>query len=447
MKKSMKEIDDIVRNKLMNYEEEPSPNLWRRLSERLFRSKLINGLFFLFIILFGFFFWLMMPKPFAENTEMQNSVVTDVAKVFVAESVIKQNTETYSIHDLQEKDKAEINNNRIIDSIKEVEKAADSDKDDNQQFEQIDISKNQNVDNIEVPVNDVLLERRSRIHLITSKPIDTFFYGEVNEDLWDKENDNTILINSLTDVTNSSRFSISLEYGRAFTWKRLQSEAQYQDFKRYRMNHEESVINSLFGVRFNYHYKNWVFSSGLEYVTIGEKLNYDITKVVVNPEGGYFHVDPIYVTTFDQENNVIPMLIGYESTWVEAYKNEYSRVDNTNRYSYIEIPFLIGYRFKQQKITFQPFLGMTCGFLYAASGKWPQMNSADFTEINKHSGYLTKVNYNVTFNLNLEYQMTPNYGLFISPFYKKGLNSIYRNYMLSGTYNTFGVKMGINIYL
>lgn len=73
-----------------------------------------------------------------------------------------------------------------------------------------------------------------------------------------------------------------MELGRNISWKSLSGDYQYQNFIDYREANEEIIANTVFGMKFNYHLKNWVFSTGLNYTTIGEKINYNINETVVD---------------------------------------------------------------------------------------------------------------------------------------------------------------------
>jgi hypothetical protein len=186
---------------------------------------------------------------------------------------------------------------------------------------------------------------------------------------------------------------------------------------------------------------------GLGYTTYGEKLHYQLSETVVDPEGGYFDVDSLWMPNYNAENNYDPILIGYNTTWVDEYKQIFYGVENTNLYHYVEIPVSIGYRFNHNSFSVSPSVGMSLGILYQASGRLLTSNSGAFEDISKNSDYLQSNVNNVSFGLSLEYLVTPNYGLYIKPFYKQGLNSIYKNYPLSASFRNAGFKIGINIYL
>ncbi len=440
MEKSIKEIDNIIKDKLINYEEDPSPKFWSRLNGRLARPRILSALIFIVILMSGLLYYMLMPELDAEIVAEQISINT------ITNIIEQQENDQKIVNSLSEKQKV---SEKVItqSSIRDQENT-------NIENEQTGVTKGI-VENdkktliveseSEGQVDEIILNDGSRINLIVPKSISNITYDDKNQNQFSKK-EIEFGSNSLVNNTYScSRFSLSLELGRNISWKSLSGDSQYQNFIDYREANEEIIANTVFGMKFNYHLKNWVFSTGLNYTTIGEKINYNINETVVDPDGGYFNVDTLWASIYDQHGNWVPMIIGYNKTWVEEYKNENYTIENINTYSYFEIPVLIGYSFHKGNFTVRPSVGLSLGLLFSASGKLPNINPPEFSELSNESNYLKPVIGNLIFDLSLEYLLNENYGIFIKPFYNKGLNSIYQNYPLSGNYNNAGIKIGVNI--
>lgn len=437
MENSLNKIDSIIRDKLINYEEDTSHNFWNKLNSRLSGKGIKNVIVVLIAILSGLVFWMMMPELKTE-TDIENVTHTNIPNITVepklkvvtnGEQKIALSKETTSYNKQTKNDKTNDNTTITSDSKTEEEIIVPSGN----------IYKEHSQNNEYERITDyrISLLKTNTTSILSPVEANNFTVG--NRDIPGTFSDNNLNV--------TSRFSISMEIGYDISWKQLTSEPQFDDFKNYRIKNEKPVTNLSYGIKFNYHYKNWVISTGLDYTSVGEEINYNIKETIVDPDGGYYNVDPIWANIYDQDNNLVPLLIGYEKTWIEEYKEINYKVESINQYNYIEIPFSIGYNFAFRKFSVCPSAGMSFGFLYSASGSIPQINSTEFIELDKSSKYLQKKVTNFSFGLSFEYLITPNYGIYIKPVYKQGLNSIYKNYPLSGKYRNAGVKFGISIYL
>lgn len=440
MEKPNNEIDKIIREKLLDYEENTSPHFWARLRGRLYGRSVFNGLFFSIVVLSGMVFWMIVPKPnvdeIAGENQFHQKEVPETSIVPISnekgkdKQTIKKSKKTFS-NAIQMEDN-EIEPVQLASKNRHVEEKSPKSNIGIPDVQTCvnEIKRNNYKANHIAPMQTFVLTANETPQLINNNGIGDFKYG--------------ILHNSMDSY---HRFSVSMEVGYDVSWKQLSSDHQFEDFKDYRAKNEKPVTNLSYGIKFNYQYKNWVVGAGLDYTSVGEEINYDINETIVDPNGGYYDVDTVWAIIYDLDDNLVPMIIGYDRTWVEEYKDINYGVSNTNRYNYIEIPVSVGYRFAMRKFSICPTVGMSFGFLFSASGNLPLYDSTNFGELNEKSGYLEKSIANMSFSLGFEYSITPNYGVYIKPFYKQGLNSIYNNYPLSGIYRNAGVKFGINIYL
>jgi hypothetical protein len=443
MDKPIKEIDELIREKLINYQEDTSPAFWLRLNTRLSRPRIINGTILSIATLAGLLFWLMMPKPDVEAKILikpiteQNTTTTTSKQTIESQPGTTPDINSQAMNFPITKEQIETINNKIVTTPIGVA-ATTSDK--------IIVAIKQPTNGLNTQNSALLLHDSNQVIKLEPRLVSELITEDESRALIPENPESSENDQSYMDRFLFRNFSVSLEYGQGITRKSFDTDPHLQEFIDFRLNNEEQLVNSSYGIKFNYHHKNWVVSSGLEYTSIGEKLNYNLEETVIDPEGGYYLYDTIWANIIDPDFEMIPMVIGYDITKVEEYKNVKYKIDNVNRYSYIEIPALIGYNFRINQLNIRPSMGLTFGFLYNASGKLPKLDSTNFNEIKYNSIYLKQIATNVVFDLSLEYTINRKYDVFIKPYFKKGLGSIYKNYPLSGSYTNTGVKIGVNIY-
>ncbi|NOY50759.1 MAG: hypothetical protein GXO88_09395 [Chlorobi bacterium] len=425
MENSINEIDKIIREKLMGYEEDTSPFFWQRLVGKHNQSKLAGSILLLLFLISAIIFWISISESSAELKLIPNK-----------------------FHDIKITEKFEPKTSFEVNDnySKEVENEINS-------LKTKIIIKNERLKPY-VKTKRTNTDTKSALELSETRiPQKISSLNPTRINMHNPSNKLAILLNrkieeniNLKNKNLLSRFSISIEIGQNTTWKKFESEPDYEVFKQYRAKNESSQKNSIYGFNLSYYYNNWVIKSGLNYTSIHERSKYYIKETIIDPDGGYLDIDTIWASYLDENNNLVRMIVGYNTHWVEAYKTNNYNYDYSTAYSYIEIPFIIGYGIKMRKFIFTPSVGFSVGFLISAKGKLPLSISNTFVDLNKSSIYLNKTSSNLLFNFSIEYLIHQNYSLYVKPFYNKGLKSIYTNYPLKGYYSNAGLKFGINIY-
>jgi hypothetical protein len=430
MENEFKDIDQIIREKLIGHTEESSPGFWFRLSARLNKKGGFAALFFTGAIIFGFAFWLIMTGAENETMPAPELTVFSEENIKMEETDIPMPIQKQKINEPENLDLAQSNSATVLEELNKKSPKPENEivKEKAPKSAKIGTKK-------DVPFNKI--EKKSGIQFLSFNEF-PIKIGKAKIPVFEYVN---------KYPHKRSRISLSVELGLVYSWQVLQSDPETEALKMQRIANEKPISSSVYGLKFNYHYKNWVFSTGFDYSTLGEKLNYNIDRTVVDQDGGYSKVDTIWASVYNPETSWERMIVGYDINWVDEYKNENFTFQNYNRYSYIEVPVSIGYKFSKGRFGFQPSLGLSFGFLYSANGKLPQLDPAAFTEISNESAYLKPMATSLLFGFSAEYQIATKYSLFIKPFFKKGIGSVYQNYALSGSYKRAGIKIGINIYM
>ena len=104
---------------------------------------------------------------------------------------------------------------------------------------------------------------------------------------------------------------------------------------------------------------------------------------------------------------------------------------------------MLGYRYTHKLLTFELNAGASAGFLVYSNFKAPSLsNHEDVLEIKD----MNKTMFNFISNFSVYYQLNKTTSLFISPYYKQNLNSIYQeNYPVNQKFKTFGLNFGVNV--
>ena len=111
---------------------------------------------------------------------------------------------------------------------------------------------------------------------------------------------------------------------------------------------EKNITTINYGIEASYFFtKNINLSTGLNYLTYGENINY---SEVINSTNNSIITSYNQTITFDS-------ILGFDTTYTPVYTNQIVNetiIDsqkNKNRYSYLHIPFMIGYKVQLNKIS------------------------------------------------------------------------------------------------
>jgi hypothetical protein len=168
--------------------------------------------------------------------------------------------------------------------------------------------------------------------------------------------------------------------------------SEYRDKRRL----EESMLTSWdMSVRFGLQYKQWTFSSGIDYFNWGERTDY---------------------------SNV-------------SYNAQFK-----NMYRFVNIPILFGYQFQKGSYGIQPLCGFSVGFLAKeVSGYYlnrENTTSSFQANINKLTGTLHA-------GLDFSYFSLSGVKISLSPIFRQALGKIVQSDIVRNRYSSLGMQLGI----
>lgn len=255
-------------------------------------------------------------------------------------------------------------------------------------------------------------------------------------------------INNQTKNLLSKDFSIGMYILPTHVAKSLKSEETYDNYLDLRSDSEDNIIVMGLGAEFSLSFNKIYLQSGLEYSVYGENVRYNFTTNTLDLQNSYYSFDTTWVWIYDPPFYGEPHPIAIDSAWNAVYE----KIDMTsmmkNRFQFIEIPLIAGFRTNKSKLNFEIGTGLSFGWLISCKGNLPDISLNSLTELDKTTPFLQKTTFNYILNAGIEYNLNESWGIILKPNYKQNLSSFFtKDYDISQKYYTFGVIMGIRIKL
>ena len=401
------------------------------------------------------------------NTLSKSTSILDITKSKIAVVSKKTNVllKKNNLEKSEEKiDELALNNtksNFILTSEKDIIKDIITDSTYNKHINPLTIDSN---DGFSI-INDSSLKEISdtlenTVFLFKDSILDAFsqnLLDSVIEDSIQKAPDS--LQNEMVELFDSmkveKKFSISFSLGTNYIMKQnsiLDPSQGMAPNPQYSQTLEECIISLPLDLRVNYNLNNkFSLSSGINTASLGEKIDYndvhenymvyDSNFIDTVCNIGTFHV-PYYDINTNQMDTAIYSLMMDTSYWVnESYEEESVNNYNVqNRYTYLNIPFMIGYQFKINNINIGLRAGGAVGFrINNSNGMYYNSNIQGL-----HSFKAKKTIYNIVTTASLGYQFK-NIEMFIEPRYWFNLNNSILKSEIDHKYHVLGLNIGVSL--
>lgn len=215
-----------------------------------------------------------------------------------------------------------------------------------------------------------------------------------------------------------------------------------------RNNEETNMVSMSYGLRFNYNFSEKMnVSIGANSLTYGEDVNYStiydtetslssvskdstyldyVYTAVQNPNGGW---DTILVTI------VVDTTFMVDTTIINVSATDYA---GKNRFTYLQIPVMIGYKFTFNKLSVNARLGGSYGFLLKNTGSYVDNNLSDVEFPN-----LRKTVINMVASATIAYQLKK-LNVFIEPKFRLNSGSIITHPEFQQHYTSIGCNFGLS---
>jgi hypothetical protein len=178
-----------------------------------------------------------------------------------------------------------------------------------------------------------------------------------------------------------------------------------------RLKQESALPSASAGVQFKVRQRHITFSSGLQYLQLGDVVQYD--------------------TSFNNSSFVI-------------------NANGRTTFSYMELPFLAGYEWANKRWGFTLQGGFSTGLLTQLKGNYASIQNfnTQLFDVNQNKNTFRKAIFNVVLQPQLQYFINGKTNLFAAPTYKRNLQSITKiEADLKQRYQILGIQVGIRTRL
>ena len=400
-------------------------------------------------------------NTFSKSTSILDIPKSKIAVVSKKNVLVKKNNLEKSEEKIDELALNNTKSNFILTSEKDIIKDIITDSTYNKHINPLTIDSN---DGFSI-INDSSLKEISdtlenTVFLFKDSILDAFsqnLLDSVIEDSIQKAPDS--LQNEMVELFDSmkveKKFSISFSLGTNYIMKQnsiLDPSQGMAPNPQYSQTLEECIISLPLDLRVNYNLNNkFSLSSGINTASLGEKIDYndvhenymvyDSNFIDTVCNIGTFHV-PYYDINTNQMDTAIYSLMMDTSYWVnESYEEESINNYNVqNRYTYLNIPFMIGYQFKINNINIGLRAGGDVGFrINNSNGMYYNSNIQGL-----HSFKAKKTIYNIVTSASLGYQFK-NIEMFIEPRYWFNLTNSILKSEIDHKYHVLGLNIGVSL--
>lgn len=400
-------------------------------------------------------------NTFSKSTSILDVPKSKIAVVSKKNILVKKNNLEKSEEKIDELALNNTKSNFILTSEKDIIKDIITDSTYNKHINPLTIDSN---DGFSI-INDSSLKEISdtlenTVFLFKDSILDAFsqnLLDSVIEDSIQKAPDS--LQNEMVELFDSmkveKKFSISFSLGTNYIMKQnsiLDPSQGMAPNPQYSQTLEECIISLPLDLRVNYNLNNkFSLSSGINTASLGEKIDYndvhenymvyDSNFIDTVCNIGTFHV-PYYDINTNQMDTAIYSLMMDTSYWVnESYEEESVNNYNVqNRYTYLNIPFMIGYQFKINNINIGLRAGGAVGFrINNSNGMYYNSNIQGL-----HSFKAKKTIYNIVTTASIGYQFK-NIEMFIEPRYWFNLTNSILKSEIDHKYHVLGLNIGVSL--
>lgn len=306
---------------------------------------------------------------------------------------------------------------------------------------------------IEVETKNTELIKENTIEVSSNTITSKGFENTVNTDSTEEIKEPIIEIDSIneksviaiqTSVKKDLGISIALRAGPSFIFREFNSDI----LKR---NDEESnkLISWNASLDFTKTFKNkFIIGTGISLINYGEKINYSSINYIQKDTTYRYEENTYGLYTYSKRNGIFKIdtsriklqdtiLLITEKTITDKST---TKENGSTNFSYIEIPFQIGYNiFKTKKFSLNAMTGASVGVLSQRKGFFINNENVLYKAESK------EIIFNYLLSLDFNYEIIDNVSLSISPHFKYNLDNLSPLKGIKRKYSTFGINGGIVI--
>jgi len=240
--------------------------------------------------------------------------------------------------------------------------------------------------------------------------------------------------------------SVGLWVAPAYTMASFNADEGYDEYLQYREDHESPTISVSTGLDVRLNIRKWYIQTGLGYSEFRQNRNYNNSFKALDSLNSYYQTDTIWGWIYDPPNAGDPIVLGYDTTFIPVYN---TTNEGYNKWSYIEVPLIAGYKFKTGRFSLDVGTGFSFAFLLNANGNVPHLNQENrFVNLSDLNDEMNKYLFSYILQMGASYHITPEWSIHFSPFYKQNVNSVFnRNYPIDQKFRSIGINFGLKVDL
>ena len=216
-----------------------------------------------------------------------------------------------------------------------------------------------------------------------------------------------------------------------------------------RNDEEANIVSMSYGLRMNYNFNEKInFSLGVNSLTYGEDINYstiyDTQTSISTVAKDSSYLDYVYTPFQDTINGYWDTLITsitidttfmVDTTIIDINSTDYA---GKNRFTYLQIPIMFGYKFTFNKLSVNVRLGGSYGILIKNTGSYVDNSISNIEPPN-----LRKTMINMVASTTIGYQLKK-MNVFIEPKFRLNSGSIITHPEIKQRYTSIGCNFGLS---
>lgn len=264
-----------------------------------------------------------------------------------------------------------------------------------------------------------------------------------------KINKSQIRINPIDSLKLSNRsvthYSLILALQPTLVFNKIENTLPQGSEDDFSEEYRQVILEPGFNISFRMQRHNWILQSGLTYSSYGEDVTYRQTYYAPDYTNQNLQVDTTWGWVYDPPIIGIKWPLSIDSIWTPTYKRITESYEVKNRYHYLEVPVLFGYRSHIRQISYSITTGVGMGFLIQQSGYLP----GEGDPVLKPSGEFTfsTPQFNYIFQAGIGIPVKEHVEILVEPLLRYTLNALVNDpgYKYTHRYLSIGINMGMII--
>lgn len=268
-----------------------------------------------------------------------------------------------------------------------------------------------------------------------------------------KSKSDTVGINALGNPIVLERERWSYDVYTALVNSQSVYKTNNKEFEKL-LKERESKLSPLLsytvGLNVNYEYYGFTLQGGLSYSQLGHSINnLSLNDSAFNLINKFMSDSANFASDSLNFNDTLSsILLAYNKfDSLSIFGNDSSlnkKLISKNKYRYFEFPLTVSYSIKQNRFTYGVTGGLITGLFINVSGGNKNLNTENkTTDLKKENPYAVP-NFSSYLGFYLGYEINQNSQIFLEPYYRKSLNSIYsKEYYFTQKFTAYGARVGL----